>query len=153
MKLIEGFNLALHAGERVAVTGPSGIGKTTLLDTLAGLIAPFEGSVTRAPGLDRHAVQKPYQDPPAAFPPLVPIETNLRDIARRHNVDWQRVLDYLSDLKLSPSLLCRRPGAVSGGELQRLSLARALIVAPRVLLAVEPTGRLDPITQKSTLGL
>ena len=152
-RLIEGFDLTLHAGERIAITGPSGVGKTTLLDVLAGLVAPEQGEVARSPGLGRHAVQKLYQDPPAAFPQFVPIETNLRDVARRHGADWDRVLGYLEDLKLHPSLLGRRPDSVSGGELQRLSIARALIVAPRVILADEPTSRLDPITQQHTLDL
>lgn len=151
--LIEGFDLSLRAGERVAVTGPSGIGKTTLLDTLAGLIAPARGSVQRASGLGRHAVQKLYQDPPAAFPPHVPLQRSLRDVARLHGVTWDRVTEYLIALNLYPDLLERCPDAVSGGELQRISVARALTVEPVVLLADEPTSRLDPITQRQTLEL
>lgn len=152
-QLIDKLSLTLHAGERIAVTGPSGVGKTTLLDTLAGLIPPCRGRVERSNALGRHAVQKLYQDPPAAFPPLIRIGTNMHDVARRHGADWATVLARLSDLKLHPSLLDRRPDAVSGGELQRLSIARALIVGPKVLLADEPTSRLDPITQKETLDL
>ncbi len=151
-KLIGGFNLTVHAGDRMAITGPSGIGKTTLLDTLAGLIAPFEGTVERSAGMGEHSVQKLYQDPPAAFPPLIPIGTNLRDVARQHKVDWDQALQYLPDLDLHQDLLNRRPDSVSGGELQRLSIVRALIVKPKVL-ADEPTSRLDPITQKTTLDL
>lgn len=151
--LIEGFDLTLRAGERVALTGPSGIGKTTLLDTLAGLIAPARGSVQRAEGLGRHAVQKLYQDPPAAFPPHVSLERSLRDVARLHGVTWDRVSEYLTALNLYPDLLERRPDAVSGGELQRISVARALTVGPVVLLADEPTSRLDPITQRQTLEM
>ncbi|WP_299622119.1 ABC transporter ATP-binding protein [Pelagibius sp.] len=151
--LIEGFDLSLRAGERVAVTGPSGVGKTTLLDTLAGLIAPARGNVQRAKSLGRHAVQKLYQDPPAAFPPHVPLEQSLRDVARLHGVTWDRVTEYLIALNLLPDLLERRPDAVSGGELQRISVARALTVGPVVLLADEPTSRLDPITQRQTLEL
>lgn len=151
--LIEPFDMTLHASERVAITGPSGIGKTTLLDALAGLIRPAEGTVDRAPELRLHSVQKLYQDPTAAFPPLVSIETNLRDVARRHKVDWDAALENLPALDLHPSLLQRRPDSVSGGELQRLSIVRALIVKPKVILADEPTSRLDPITQRTTLDL
>ena len=152
-RLISGFDLTLHAAQRVAITGPSGIGKTTLLDTLGGLIPAAEGSVIRAPSLGRHDIQKLYQDPPAAFPPLVTLRTNLTDIARRHRADWDEVLTHLHALGLHPGLLNRRPDAVSGGELQRLSIARALIASPKVILADEPTSRLDPITQKQTLDL
>lgn len=150
---IEDFDLRLHARQRVALTGPSGIGKTTLLDTLGGLIRPVRGQVIRSSGVGRHAVQKLYQDPPAAFPRLVPLGQNLRDVAQRHRADWESVRGHLSDLQLHEALLDRRPDAVSGGELQRLSLVRALIVRPRVLLADEPTNRLDPITQKIMLDL
>ncbi len=152
-KLIGGFDMTVCAGDRVAITGPSGIGKTTLLDTLAGLIPPHQGSVERSAQMGKHSVQKLYQDPPAAFPPLIPIGTNLRDIARRHKVAWEQALQYLPDLDLHEDLLERRPDSVSGGELQRLSIVRALIVKPKVLLADEPTSRLDPITQKTTLEL
>ena len=151
--LVEDFDLSLQASARVAITGPSGIGKTTLLDTLAGLIAPARGRVDRAGGLGRYAVQKLYQDPPAAFPPRVPIVHSLRDVARLHRVAWDRVTEYLRALNLHPGLLERRPDEVSGGELQRISVARALTVGPRVLLADEPTSRLDPITQRQTLDL
>lgn len=151
--LIKGFDLSLRAGERVAITGPSGIGKTTLLDTLAGLIAPARGSVERAKDLGRHAVQKLYQDPPAAFPPHIPLDRSLRDSARLNGVGWTHVLNRMSELNLQNGLLERRPDSVSGGELQRISIARALTVGPKVLLADEPTSRLDPITQRQTLEL
>ena len=151
--LIEGFNLSLHTGERIAICGPSGIGKTTLLDVLAGLIKPAHGTVVRANSLGPHAVQKLYQDPPAAFPKHISLEQNLRDVAQLHRVSWDRVMTYLDALNLDPNLLRRPPDAVSGGELQRLSIARALTVEPKVLLADEPTSRLDPITQKETLTL
>lgn len=151
--LIDGFHLALRAGEKIAICGPSGIGKTTLLDTLAGLIKPARGSVVRTKELGPHAVQKLYQDPPAAFPQHISLGRNLRDVAQLHGISWDRVLGYLDALNLHPDLLHRRPSAVSGGELQRLSIARALTVEPKVLLADEPTSRLDPITQRDTLYL
>ncbi|MDO6725914.1 ATP-binding cassette domain-containing protein [Cognatishimia sp. 1_MG-2023] len=149
--LFEGFNLDVHAGEKIALTGPSGIGKTTLLDAIAGLLKPASGTVTRGQSLPRHGVQKLYQDPPAAFPSRVPLVHTLRDVARRHKTDWSRVMQFLEQLGIHPSLLERLPDEVSGGELQRISIARALTVGPKVLLADEPTSRLDPITQRETL--
>lgn len=151
--LISGFNLTLREGERVALVGPSGIGKTSLLDALAGLLQPAAGHVVRAEHLSRHAVQKLYQDPPAAFPARVPLRHALQDVARLHKTDWSRVTDTLGHLDIHPALLERKPDAVSGGELQRISIARALTVGPKVLLADEPTSRLDPITQRDTLAL
>lgn len=151
--LLTGFDLDLRASERVALVGPSGVGKTSLLDALAGLITPSAGSVTRAPEVGRHGIQKLYQDPPAAFPPHVSLGQTLRDVARLHRTKWDKVEDNIKALGLHAGLLNRRPDSVSGGELQRISIVRALIARPRILLADEPTSRLDPITQQSTMAL
>lgn len=151
--LIENFNLVLHEGEKVAITGPSGVGKSTLLDALASIVKPFAGSIRRSSDIGAHAVQKLYQDPPAVFARHISLGTTLRYVARLHGVPWKAVLTRCSALHLSPDLLGRKPDAVSGGELQRISLVRALIPHPRVLLADEPTSRLDPITQRETMAL
>lgn len=151
--LVDEFSLTLHAGERVAICGPSGIGKSTLLDTFAGSIKPIRGYIKRAEELELYSVQKLYQDPPTAFPKYISLGRNLRDVANLHRVPWERVLAYLDALSLHQNLLQRRADEVSGGELQRLSIARALTINPKVLLADEPTSRLDPITQKDTLDL
>jgi peptide/nickel transport system ATP-binding protein len=151
--LMSDFDLSLCAGERVALTGPSGSGKTSLLDVLAGLLRPAAGGVERGTDVGRTGIQKLYQDPPAAFPPHVTLKTSLRDAMRLHRIEWDKVMALLDRLKIAPSMLDRRPDAVSGGELQRIALARALSIEPTVLLADEPTSRLDPITQRETMKL
>lgn len=151
--LIEDFNLELHANERIAISGPSGVGKTSLLDVLAGIRRPEQGRVTRVGSVANTGIQKLYQDPPAAFPNKVSLGKSLRDVARLHGVDWSVVSEYLSELGIQPSLMERRPDAVSGGELQRISIARTLTAKPAILLADEPTSRLDPITQRETLAM
>ena len=153
LQLVDGLNLSLSRGERLAVTGPSGSGKTSLLDVLAGLLPPAAGSVRRHETVGATGVQKLYQDPPAAFPPRVSLGRSLRDVARRHDLNWSAIEHLLARLRIAPELLDRRPDAVSGGELQRIALARVLSVAPAVLLADEPTSRLDPITQADTMAL
>lgn len=151
--LIEGFNMTLHAGERVAVTGPSGAGKTSLLDTIAGSIKPASGRIERAPTLTRTGIQKLYQDPPSAFPPRIRLGQSLKDVADLHGIDRRATDDLLFRLRIDPALLDRHPAAVSGGELQRIAIVRALTARPAVLLADEPTSRLDPITQRETMEL
>lgn len=152
-QLVSDLDMHVAEGERLAVTGPSGIGKTSLLDTLAGLIPPSRGTVVRGPDVGPYGVQKLYQDPPAAFPARIALGRNLRDVANRHNIAWSIIAKLLERLRVAPELLERRPDAVSGGELQRIALARALSISPRVLLADEPTSRLDAITQADTMQL
>ena len=147
------MNLAIPGCSRIAIEGPSGKGKTTLLDTLAGLIKPVAGSVNIKQKFSKTDIQKVYQDPPAAFAANVSLRKSLVDVARLHSVPWQRVMDMLEQLKVFENILERKPANVSGGELQRLAIARALMVKPKLLLADEPTSRLDPLTQKLTMRL
>ena len=151
--LVRGFDLQLRRSERLSIVGPSGSGKTSLLDTLAGILPPLSGRLRRGSGLPATAVQKLYQDPPAAFPERVRLLASLRDVSRRHGVPWARVEGLLTALGVGPALLNRRPPEVSGGELQRIALARVLMIRPAVLLADEPTSRMDPITQAAVIRL
>jgi len=149
--LFEGLDLRLRRGERVALLGASGAGKTTLGNVLAGFVAPDAGRLERGPGLGDLAFQKIGQEPAAAFPPHVPVGTMLRDVARRHRLDWRGCLARIEALSVPAAVLEQRPQTVSGGELQRLALARALMVSPAMVFADEPTSRLDTITQRDTL--
>ncbi|MFI8616468.1 ABC transporter ATP-binding protein [Acidovorax sp. NPDC077693] len=151
--LFAAMDLDLRAGERIAVQGPSGTGKSTLGNVLLGLLAPDTGSVQRAPQLRPHAFQKLYQDPVSSFAPHASLAQSLRDAARLHGHAWAAVLQRLQQLRIPESLLARRPEQVSGGELQRIALARVLLAQPALLFADEPTSRLDPITQQEALGV
>lgn len=151
--LFKGVSLAIASGGIFGVTGPSGCGKSTLGDALLGLVEPVKGRIARRPGEGPHAFQKLYQDPVAAFPRKRSLGRTISDAlalagGRTHDVD--AMLDRLG---LDPGLLARRPGAVSGGELQRLSLLRVLLRRPSFIFADEPTSRLDPITQARVIAL
>ena len=152
-RLVSALNLTAHAGCIVGITGPSGCGKSSLGDAMLGLLRPDAGQVVRAPGLAATAVQKLYQDPVAAFPPRRSLGATLADVARLHDAPAGRIDELLARLQLTPVLLQRRPGAVSGGELQRLALLRVMLARPRFLFADEPTSRLDPITQRDVIRL
>ena len=163
--LFDGLDVHVPRGGVLALTGPSGCGKTTLGNILLGLRRPDAGEVTWA-GADpyrdpaslrrlRRRYQKLHQDPVSAF---VPHRTIGRQIADLADVIPDLVLadalpPLLQRLKLNAALLGRYPGEVSGGEAQRAALARVLLMEPSLIVADEPTSRLDPLVQKETMDL
>ncbi|NJO38732.1 MAG: ABC transporter ATP-binding protein [Rhizobiales bacterium] len=151
--LFEGLDIELAAGEIVTVSGPSGCGKSTLGSVLLGLLQPDTGRIRRNPTHRRERYQKLYQDPPAAFSPHVSLRRSLLDLLSLHRLSWERIEVLMPRLNLAPVLLDRRPGQVSGGELQRFALLCLLLLDPVFIFADEPTSRLDPLTQKTTIAL
>lgn len=151
--LFRQLSFDVRPGEIVGVTGPSGCGKSTLGDVLLGLMTSTEGSVSKRADVPRVAYQKLFQDPVAAFPPTVTLARNLADLVKLHKLDANRIGPLLQRLRLVPELLNRLPGNVSGGELQRFSLLRVLLINPVFIFADEPSSRLDLITQKEVLEL
>ena len=151
--LFSNLNLSIAGGEVVGLSGDSGSGKSTLADTLLGLVKADKGSITRSPTLTRGKMLKLYQDPPAAFPQTITLGQNLRDLCRLHKLETADTPDWLAKLRLDQKLLDRKPAQVSGGELQRFALVRALMMKPRLLVADEPVSRLDPIVASETLAL
>lgn len=154
--LVQGMTTAIGAGEVVGLCGPSGSGKTTLGDTLLGLRRVQAGRVAWRPDAARPAArQKLYQDPGAAFAPWRPLRASLADAlagtGRRRAALPGMAAPLLARMRLDPALLDRRPAEVSGGELQRIAIARTLLGEPLFLFADEPTSRLDPLTEREVL--
>lgn len=161
--------LVLHPGECLAVVGRSGSGKTTLARCLAGLHREHSGEIlldgTPLPRSLRHrsraqlaAVQHVFQDARAAFDEHRPVlEQVARTAVRLRGAGERAATDEasatLNRLGLSPDLARRRPGALSGGELQRAALARALLARPRVLICDEVTSGLDTVTRHGILDV
>lgn len=152
-QLFEELSFTVRPGEILGVTGPSGCGKSTLGDILLGLATPGAGTIRRQPGLGRFAFQKLHQDPVAAFAPSVTIRQLLTDLVRLHRLDATRIGRLMQRLRLDERLLDRLPGNISGGELQRFSLLRVLLLDPALIFADEPSSRLDLITQKEMIEL
>ncbi|MDO4440826.1 MAG: ATP-binding cassette domain-containing protein [Moraxella sp.] len=152
-ELFSGLNLTLCEGQAVGLIGDSGIGKSSLGDMICGLINPSKGSMTWHTKPARHQVLKLYQDPPSAFAAGVTLGTLIDDVVRRHRLDKNEIAPLMDALGLHPDLLHRTSDGVSGGELQRIAIMRALMMKPVLLFADEVTNRLDPITQKTTLDL
>lgn len=152
-QLFSRLNLTLGQGQTVGLIGDSGIGKSSLGDAICGIIKPSSGSLHWHKQPARHQVLKLYQDPPSAFAQKITLGTLINDVIKRHHLDRSQVAPLMDALQLHPNLLGRTSDSVSGGELQRIAILRALLIKPVLLFADEVTNRLDPITQKTTLDL
>jgi peptide/nickel transport system ATP-binding protein len=151
--LFTDVDIEVRASEIVAIVGPSGCGKTTIGNILLGLVEPDAGAVERPADISPLTFQKLYQDPPAAFAPRQAIRKNLRDLVKLHRRRWEEVENLLARLRLRNELLDRLPSQISGGELQRFAILRALLLDPVFLFADEATSRLDPVSQKEVMVL
>ena len=142
--LYRDFDLAVGPGERVALCAPSGFGKTTLCRLLAGYERPQSGKIlvdgVPLPRRGTCPVQLILQHPEAAVDPHMRME---RTLAEAGEVP-QGLLD---DLGIQEKWLTRFPHELSGGELQRFCIARALMANPRYLVADEISTMLDAVTQ------
>jgi len=162
-RVLDGADIELHAGELVALVGPSGSGKSTLLHLLGGLDRPDSGSIEVAGRqLDRESerglTELRRRDVGFVFqffhliPELTGEENVLLPARLRTNGGGApgRARRLIAELGLAEAAR-RRPAELSGGEQQRLSIARALVNDPRLLLADEPTGNLDSKSGREVL--
>ena len=161
--ILRDLDLAVAHGRRVAVTGPSGSGKTTLLHVLAGIVEPSSGRVvvgglrlTGAPGKVRarnrqHKVAMVFQ-----FGELLPELTVAENVALPLRIRGDTRLDGRVEQVLAAvgfTELDAWPARLSGGETQRVAVARALVTQPEVILCDEPTGSLDAANSDRVIDL
>jgi nitrate/nitrite transport system ATP-binding protein len=152
-EVLRGINLEIDKGEFVAIVGYSGAGKTTLISMIAGLVKPDEGTLTlndleiTAPGPDRGIVFQNY-----SLLPWLTVYENISLAVDQLFPNWapakkeQHVEKYIEMVNLTPARE-KRPGELSGGMRQRVSVARALAMDPQILLLDEPLGALDALTR------
>jgi len=166
VEVLRGIDLEVRAGERIAVVGASGAGKTTLMHLLGGLDRPSAGSVRfeetdifRFAPAQLDAFRNSTVGFVFQFHQLLPEFTALENvmmparIARLSSEEAHtRAERLLAAVGLSHRLM-HKPGQLSGGEQQRVAIARALVMAPRLLLADEPTGNLDSGTSAEIMAL
>jgi putative ABC transport system ATP-binding protein len=156
-------SLTLAAGEFVALLGESGVGKSTLLNCIAGLEEADSGSVLiegrplAAMGDDARAKQRRESlgfvfQAFHVLPHLTVAENVGLPLRLQQRLDDTRVAEVLAAVGLD-TLASRLPAQLSGGQLQRVAIARAVVHRPRLILADEPTGNLDPTTAQQVLAL
>ncbi len=132
--LYKDFNLSLHTGEIKAIVGESGVGKSTLFELILKNLKPIKGTLTCK------RVSQVFQDPYSSFHPSYKIIEQIKDVADIAEID-----KYLESMNLDGSLLEKYSHELSGGQLQRASILRALLMKPQLLLLDEPTSALDNI--------
>ena len=156
---LRGVSCTLRPGTQVALTGPSGSGKSTLLHMLAGLDTPTSGTIAW-PGLGGSPEGRPgligmvFQGP-SLLPPLDVTENIALPLLLAGGQETQsreRAAAALHDVGLD-ELAARLPEELSGGQAQRVAVARALAARPRLILADEPTGQLDSAHAAQVVGL
>jgi putative ABC transport system ATP-binding protein len=158
--------MRMWPGEVVAVMGPSGSGKSTLLHCLAGILRPDTGSVlyrgaelSSLPDASRSELRRTEFGFVFQFGQLVPELTCLENVAlplrlggmRRRDAE-QSATEWLDRLEVA-DVAHKRPGETSGGQGQRVAVARALVTGPKVVFADEPTGALDSLNGERVMRL
>ena len=140
--LYKNFSLTLHQGEIKAVVGASGSGKTTLFELILGNLKAYSGTLSAG------SISQVFQDPYTSFHPAYSVLNQINDVASLEGIDA-----YLEEMGLDASLLEKKPHELSGGQLQRCSIVRALLMKPELLLLDEPTSALDNVIQLDVMKL
>jgi len=169
LRALDSVSLDIEAGEIVGLVGESGSGKTTLGKTVLGALQPSSGQIlyqghdlatlpARRWGQLRRDLQMVFQDPLSSFNPRFTIESSLSLPLRLHGICEKRripdaVAALLKRVGLGPEHARRYPHELSGGQLQRVAVARAISVKPRIIVADEPVSKLDVSVRAQVLNL
>lgn len=141
-KIFDSFSLSLKRGEIKVVVGPSGAGKSTLFELILGRLKPHKGMIQAA------SFSQVFQDPYSSFHPSYTIREQIADVASMEGYEL-----LLSQMGLEESHLDALSHKLSGGQLQRCSILRALLMKPKLLLLDEPTSALDNLNQLEIMKL
>ena len=168
--VLQDVSMTIPGGSIIGVFGASGIGKSTLAKILCGVTAPDAGEifldgqllVSEKSSYDRRrglAIQMVYQQPYATLDPSQKIGAGLRELISYHRLAENKkaaealIVDILAQMQLPSKILAHLPRQISGGEAQRVALARCLLLRPKLLILDEATSMLDVSTQANLLAL
>ena len=161
--VIENISLEIPRGKTIGIFGESGSGKSTIGHIMAGIIPASAGSIIyddselKFPfkGEPRRRIQILFQHPEVSFNPKISLFKSICEPYRFFNLPYSReeLNTYLEDFGIYDEHLDRYPSQLSGGELQRLALARLMLVQPKLIILDEPTSMLDVISQAQVIGM
>ncbi len=140
--LYDDFSLILNRGEIISIVGESGSGKSTLFELIIGEQKPLSGTIKS------ERIAQVFQDPYSSFHPTYNVINQIEEVASIEDLEV-----YLEKLDLDRYLLDKKPHELSGGQLQRCSILRALLMKPDIILADEPTSALDNVVQLDVMKL
>lgn len=170
LKAVDGVNVRLYEGETLGVVGESGCGKSTFARAIIGLVEATDGQVvwlgqdlTKMKSVQRRETRKEiqmiFQDPLASLNPRMtvgdiiaePLETFYPELSKQEVKD--RVKEMMAKVGLLPNVINRYPHEFSGGQCQRIGIARALILKPKMIICDEPVSALDVSIQAQVVNL
>ncbi|WP_279611007.1 murein tripeptide/oligopeptide ABC transporter ATP binding protein OppF [Vibrio gelatinilyticus] len=170
LKAVDGVNVRLYEGETLGVVGESGCGKSTFARAIIGLVEATEGEVVwmgqdlcKMQAVERRQTRKEiqmiFQDPLASLNPRMtvgdiiaePLETFYPELSKQEIKD--RVKEMMTKVGLLPNVINRYPHEFSGGQCQRIGIARALILRPKMIICDEPVSALDVSIQAQVVNL
>ena len=161
--VINGVSFSMDYGETVGIFCGSGCGKSTIGQTIAGLYSPSGGTLLmngqpmdrRWYAAHRRSVQILFQHPEVSFDPRMTLEDSMREPYHFYNIPFRPAEHkaWLARFGIYPEHMNRYPAELSGGELQRMALARAMLLSPQLLILDEPTSMLDVISQAQIIAL
>ena len=170
LKAVDGVSLDIYEGETLGIVGESGCGKSSLARALIGLLPAREGKVLwlgqdltqfdkKVMRIKRQELQMIFQDPLASLNPRMnigdiiaePLQTFYPHLCKQETK--QKVQDMMSKVGLLPNLINRYPHEFSGGQCQRIGIARALILEPKLVICDEPVSALDVSIQAQVINL
>ena len=169
LQVLKDVSIHVNEGEVVSIIGSSGSGKSTLAKVLCGICPPDAGAITLNDQIlvsadqpyDRRLgihIQMVYQQPYATLDPAQKIGAGFTELIRYHRFspkgeELSLTKEMLDKVGLAPQILAHLPHQISGGEAQRVAIARCLLFQPKLLILDEATSMLDVSTQANVLGM